>query len=322
VELVAALLSITCATFLGFADDVFDVPGRYRIVLSFATTLPLLLVYCASVGRTSMLIPPFLQKVFGIAWVELGFMYYGVLAFQAVFSTMAINVLAGVNGLESGQSVIIGASIVMFNLVQLARAPLDWEGLRSHQFSSLYIAVPFTAVSTTLWLKNKWPATVFCGDTYCYFAGMSIAACAIVGHFSKMLWLFLLPQGINFLYMLPQYLRYHGHIPCPRHRMPVFDVATGNVKTSMCEFKLEELSGLGRFFVKLYRALRLVQVEELADGFIRMSNLTLICLVLVKTGPIREDCLCARLLVIQALASGFAFFVRFCVVRYFYDEAF
>ncbi len=35
-ELVAALLSVTCATFVGFADDVFDVKGRYRIALSLA----------------------------------------------------------------------------------------------------------------------------------------------------------------------------------------------------------------------------------------------------------------------------------------------
>lgn len=37
----------------------------------------------------------------------------------AVFCTNAINILAGVNGLEAGQSLVISASIILFNLVEL-----------------------------------------------------------------------------------------------------------------------------------------------------------------------------------------------------------
>jgi UDP-N-acetylglucosamine--dolichyl-phosphate N-acetylglucosaminephosphotransferase len=45
-----------------------------------------------------------------------------------------------------------------------------------------------------LFLLNKYPAKVFVGDTYCYWAGMTIAVCALTGGFSKTLMLFLLPQ--------------------------------------------------------------------------------------------------------------------------------
>lgn len=37
----------------------------------------------------------------------------------AVFCTNAINILAGINGLEAGQSLVISASIIVFNLVEL-----------------------------------------------------------------------------------------------------------------------------------------------------------------------------------------------------------
>jgi UDP-N-acetylglucosamine--dolichyl-phosphate N-acetylglucosaminephosphotransferase len=37
----------------------------------------------------------------------------------AVFCTNAINILAGVNGLEVGQSIIIATSILIFNLIEL-----------------------------------------------------------------------------------------------------------------------------------------------------------------------------------------------------------
>lgn len=56
---------------------------------------------------------------------------------------------------------------------------------------------------------------VFVGDTFTYFAGMSIAVAGILGHFSETLLLFLLPQVINFIYSLPQLF---GFVFCPRHR--------------------------------------------------------------------------------------------------------
>jgi UDP-N-acetylglucosamine--dolichyl-phosphate N-acetylglucosaminephosphotransferase len=41
---------------------------------------------------------------------------------------------------------------------------------------------------------NRYPARAFVGDTYCYWAGMTLAVVAIIGHFSKTLLLFLIPQ--------------------------------------------------------------------------------------------------------------------------------
>jgi UDP-N-acetylglucosamine--dolichyl-phosphate N-acetylglucosaminephosphotransferase len=37
----------------------------------------------------------------------------------SVFCTNAINILAGVNGLEVGQSIVIAVSILIFNLIEL-----------------------------------------------------------------------------------------------------------------------------------------------------------------------------------------------------------
>lgn len=40
-------------------------------------------------------------------------------ALQVVFSTNAINILAGINGLEAGQALVIALSAVVFNIVQV-----------------------------------------------------------------------------------------------------------------------------------------------------------------------------------------------------------
>ena len=37
----------------------------------------------------------------------------------AVFATNAINILAGINGIEAGQGFVIGFSVLIFNLIEL-----------------------------------------------------------------------------------------------------------------------------------------------------------------------------------------------------------
>lgn len=68
----------------------------------------------------------------------------------AVFCTNAINILAGVNGLEVGQSLIIAASIIVFNLIELNRESVA----RAHTFS-LYFMLPYFGTSLALWTQNK-----------------------------------------------------------------------------------------------------------------------------------------------------------------------
>ena len=48
-----------------------------------------------------------------------GLLYYIYMGMMAVFCTNAINILAGVNGLEAGQTLIIAVSVVTFNVYQL-----------------------------------------------------------------------------------------------------------------------------------------------------------------------------------------------------------
>ena len=42
----------------------------------------------------------------------------------------------------------------------------------------------------------RYPSRVFVGDTFCYFSGMTFAVVAILGHFSKTMLLFFIPQVV------------------------------------------------------------------------------------------------------------------------------
>lgn len=139
-----------------------------------------------------------------------------------VFCTNSINIHAGINGLEVGQTVVIASAILIHNVMQIG-ASKDPEYQQAHAFS-IYLVQPFLATSLALLCYNWYPSSVFVGDTYTYFAGMTMAVVGILGHFSETLLIFFAPQVLNFLLSLPQLA---GLIPCPRHRLPKFDPNTG-----------------------------------------------------------------------------------------------
>ena len=110
----------------------------------------------------------------------------------------------------------------------------------------------------------------FVGDTYTYFAWMALAVAGILGHFSETLLVFLIPQILNFAYSLPQLLKI---VPCPRHRLPTFDPATGMLRAT--------------------------------------PNWNLVNAMLAVFGPTTEKGLCVRLLALQAACCALGFGARY-----------
>jgi hypothetical protein len=60
-------------------------------------------------------------------------------------------------------------------------------------------------------------------------AGITLAVCGILGHFSKTLMLFFAPQILNFAFSFPQLLNTRW-LPCPRHRLARYNPATGRLE--------------------------------------------------------------------------------------------
>eukprot|EP00262_Sarcandra_glabra_P006878 TRINITY_DN19439_c0_g1_i1.p1 TRINITY_DN19439_c0_g1~~TRINITY_DN19439_c0_g1_i1.p1 ORF type:complete len:457 (+),score=50.50 TRINITY_DN19439_c0_g1_i1:118-1371(+) len=219
VEYNAALASICFMILLGFVDDVLDVPWRIKLLLPSFAALPLLMAYA---GHTTIIIPKPLIPYVGSAVLDLGWIYKLYMGLLAVFCTNSINIHAGLNGLEVGQTVVISSAVLIHNVMQIG-ASKDPEYKQAHAFS-IYLVQPLLATSLALLSYNWYPSSVFVGDTYTYFAGMALAVVGILGHFSETLLLFFLPQVLNFLYSCPQLFKI---IPCPRHRLPRFDPQTG-----------------------------------------------------------------------------------------------
>lgn len=270
VEYNAALTCIVFTVFLGFADDVMDLPWRYKLLLPPVACLPLLVAYA---GPTNIVIPKPMRALLGIS-IDFGVYYKLYMGLLAVFCSNSINILAGINGLEAGQSFVIGCSVLVHNLLEL-----DGPFFDEHLFS-IFFMLPFVATTLGLLYHNWYPSSVFVGDTFTYFAGVTFAVTGILGHFTKTMLLFFIPQIINFLYSLPQLF---GIVRCPRHRLPRFNPKTG---------KLEAIK----------------------------SNLNLVNLFLWIFGPMTERTLCVVVLAFQILCCLFAFWVRYRLSTVFYDQ--
>jgi UDP-N-acetylglucosamine--dolichyl-phosphate N-acetylglucosaminephosphotransferase len=222
------------------------------------------------------------------------------MALMSIFSSNSINILAGINGIEVAQSIVIALLIVMNDVLYLSPfAPYPHPATDSHLFS-LYLLLPFIGVSTALLMHNWYPAKVFVG-------GMVFAVVAILGHFSKTLILLLLPQAFNFVYSAPQLFHL---VPCPRHRLPHFNARTGLLEPSRVEFR-KPLPGAVAEGLKLLHRLRLLDVEvDAKEQVVSSSNFTLINLWLVWFGPMREDRLAMGLLAFQFLIGALGLFIR------------
>jgi len=313
-KFLCALLAICCMCFLGFADNVLDLRWRDKLWLPLTASLPLLMVYAVDGGGTVITVPTFLSPWLG-SNIDIGLIYYGYMAALAIFCTNSINILAGVNGLEVGQSVVIAVTIAVNNCIQLWRWP---EGsLHDNNLFSLCLIVPFIGASAALLVQNWHPAEVFVGDTYCYFAGMTFAVVGILGHNAKTIILFFIPQVINFLYSCPQLFKL---IPCPRHRMPAYLAKEDKLQMSFAEFNRSELGGAGRLVLRICEMFHLAKVETGdAEGQVRMSNMTIINFVLFFFGPMHERRLTSVLLLLQLLCSCLALLLRYQLAGLFYE---
>lgn len=217
----AALATICFMLFLGFADDVLDIPWRVKLLLPCLASLPLLVAYS---GGTSIVVPKPLRGVAGLPdLVNLGPIYQLYMIMLTIFCTNAINILAGVNGLEAGQTFVIACAVLCHNIAELARLDISQVAVRDGHLFSAFLMLPLATTTLGLLVFNWYPSQVFVGDTFTYFAGMCIAVAGILGHQGETLLLFLMPQIFNFVYSVPQLFKL---VPCPRHRLPRYEPST------------------------------------------------------------------------------------------------
>jgi UDP-N-acetylglucosamine--dolichyl-phosphate N-acetylglucosaminephosphotransferase len=307
----SALFSICFMIFLGFIDDTLDLKWRYKLILPTISSLPLLASYS---GSTAMYLPqPFasllmqngkltllgsLINIFAVVdteahgkIIELGWWFLLFMGLQAVFCTNAINILAGINGIECGQAFVIACSLLFFKIYEMCQ---DGD-IGDNELFAIMLLLPYIGTALGLLKFNWYPAQVFVGDTFCYFSGMTFAVIGIHSHFSKTLLMLFIPQIFNFIYSIPQLFKI---IPCPRHRLPKKLPNADLLTYSSFPCEAHEY--------KLWK-------PKSTDT--ECPNYTIINLFLRLFGPMHEKTLTISLLAFQLICSAIAFYIRYILLE-------
>jgi len=184
-EIFALLATILILAVIGLVDDLLGwkhggLSVRFRLFLVLIASIPLIVI---NAGTHNMNFP-FLGDL------ELGVIYSLIfIPLGITGATTTYNFLAGFNGLETGQGIII-ISFLSFVAYLTGNSWLSLIGLI--MIASLLV----------FYFYNKYPARVFPGDILTYSIGALIAIMAILGNFEKIALFVFIPYIIETLLKL------------------------------------------------------------------------------------------------------------------------
>ncbi len=180
IEAFALLTVILLSAAIGLVDDLFGwqhggLSRRSRLILMIFAAIPLMVI---NAGRETINLP-------FIGEASLGIIYPLILIpIGVIGATTTFNFLAGFNGLEAGQGVLLISSLSL--VAFLTGNP--WLAV---------IGLCMVAALIAFMFYNVVPARVFPGDVLTYAIGSMIAIMPIIGNFERIAVFFFIPYIIE-----------------------------------------------------------------------------------------------------------------------------
>ncbi|MBI2145842.1 hypothetical protein HYU22_00700 [Candidatus Woesearchaeota archaeon] len=182
--ILAILSAILIAGTIGIIDDILGwkigLRQWQKPLLTLLVAMPIMAINAGS-------------HVISLPWlgsIDLGILYpLLVIPAFIMVGTNGFNMLAGYNGLEAGQGIII----------------LSTLGYLSYVTGSSWMAVvSFCMVFALLgfWIYNRYPAKIFPGDTLTYTVGALAAAIAIMANLQRVFLILFIPYILEFFLKL------------------------------------------------------------------------------------------------------------------------
>ncbi len=174
-QIFAILCVLFISSIVGIVDDLFGwqkggLSVRSRLLLILFAAIPLMVI---NAGESSMM------------GIEFGLLYpLIIIPLGIIGATTTFNFLAGYNGLEAGQGIIILSALALVTF------------LTGNSWLSV-IAICMIASLFAFCIFNRYPAKVFPGDVMTYAVGALIASIAIVGNIEKIAVFFFIPYIIE-----------------------------------------------------------------------------------------------------------------------------
>jgi len=181
-EIFSLLSVVLILGIVGLTDDLLGwkhqgIPIKLRLVLAFMASIPLVVINAG----THVMNFPF------IGTVEFGIFYpLFLIPLGIAGAATTYNFLAGFNGLEAGQGILVVGFLSYVAYVSSS----PWLAI---------IGLCMVAPLVVFYFYNKVPAKVFSGDIMTYAIGALIAGMAILGNFEKIAVVVFIPYIIEII---------------------------------------------------------------------------------------------------------------------------
>lgn len=179
IEILTVIVSILLAGILGFVDDILGwkkgLKRWQKPILTVPIAIPLMVL---NAGQSIMSIPFIGPVDFGIIYPLL------IIPIGIVGASNGFNMIAGLNGLESGMGcLILGtlSTIAFFN--------------QNYWISFTSLLMVFSILGFLIF--NRYPSRIFPGDSMTYSTGALIAIIAILGDMEKIAIILFIPYFIE-----------------------------------------------------------------------------------------------------------------------------
>lgn len=240
IEIFASLSVVLIIAFIGFMDDLLGwkrggLSAKSRLILLAFASIPLIVINAGEF------------ELFGIS---LGLLYplliipLGVMGASATF-----NFLAGYNGLEASQGILILSALTVLNY------------LSGNKWLTI-ITLCMVAGLVAFYLFNKHPAKVFPGDIMTYSIGALIAGVAILGNLEAITLFFFIPYAFETVLKL-------------RGKLKKYSFAKVNDDGSL-EMPYEKIYGVEHFAIKVLKRFKKKVYEK---DVVRLINLFQIIII-------------------------------------------
>lgn len=161
-QLTIVLLVILLVGIIGMVDDLLTLSSKEKFILLFLAGIPLIWVAPPNVGLLYIILIPIAVSIVA----------------------NLTNMLAGLNGIESGLGVIAMISLTISCIIL-------------GKYDVAIISMSMLGALIAFLLYNKYPSRVFPGDTGTLIIGATIAAIAFIGRMKLIAFIILIPNIID-----------------------------------------------------------------------------------------------------------------------------
>lgn len=180
-EIIGTAATVLFSVFIGLIDDIYETRWRIKALTPMLGGIPLAVM---RLGRPAISTPfgPLRFDLLGA--FGLLFFYAILVPFIVSACANAVNMLAGLNGLEAGSMLIIASALTVLSFLK-------------GKTEGLIILMPFLGALIAFLYYNKYPSQVFPGDVGTFGMGTVIASVALLADLERAAFVMFLPHTIN-----------------------------------------------------------------------------------------------------------------------------